>query len=524
VNSFDRREALKMGAAGLFASQLVSLRAYGQAAGVPPRRVILFYAPEGINWRFWLSKSLNEGANVGKPGEQPIRNLLNDTFFPDSNVWKVFSESYGDANRTVFNNLFDDVNVIDGVCNAAGGGEEDGIDSHHFGMMGFKAGVYVKDDQRATVFGGYNSTIDHLIAKTWFANGKPASVVDNVLNLRLFNSGYLGKDSSHYRGWIGLGGSSVDVLANDNSPNGVLEPARLWDRLFNGFSPGNTGVPSPASVELRKRYERLKRRNVVTAEEAAAAKVRLGKDERTSLDSYLTALAGAEKRMADQVALAEKPVANQCQVPARSNAMFGKAQYRELSRTIAEQLALGMACDRIRMVNLMNWGTNPQGITIRSGFSGDWHNEVGHMDANGGDKFFNTRFNLHCDMFRSFLELVAALKRIPEGTGTVLDSTTILVVSEHSGEHHKCRLPHFALMAGGGGVGADGKRVLRTGRYIKLATTKNGDSFSGLRNANDLCLTLAHTAGVTRATNNSGAMAELNTFGHPDFTKGPLTL
>jgi hypothetical protein len=67
MRSFDRREALKMGAAGLFASQLVSLRSYGQVQGVAPRRVILFYAPEGINWRFWLSKSLNEGSNIGKP-------------------------------------------------------------------------------------------------------------------------------------------------------------------------------------------------------------------------------------------------------------------------------------------------------------------------------------------------------------------------------------------------------------------------------------------------------------------------
>jgi hypothetical protein len=485
----------------------------------------LFYAPEGINWRFWLSKSLNEGANVGRSGEKPLRELLNDTYYPNSNLWKVFTESYGDANRQTFTDLIDDVNVIDGVCNAAGAGDEEGIDSHHRGMMGFKAGVYAKDEQRSVAFGGWNVTIDHLIAKSWFAQGKPASVIDHVLNLRLFNSGYLGQGGGAYRGWIGLGGTSADVMATDASPNGVLEPSRLWDRLFNGFMPsGMTGGPSPASVELRRRYERMKRRNAFTTEEVAAAKRVLGRYEAQTLESYLAAVAGAEQRMADQLALAEKPVANQCQIPARATVNFSRGQYRELSRTIAEQLALGMACDRVRMVNVMNWGTNPQGITIRPGFSGNWHDEVGHTDANTGDAFFVRRFNLHCDMFRSFLELVAALKRVKEGSGTLLDSTTIVVVSEHSGEHHRCRLPHFALMAGGGGVKPDGSRVFRTGRYIKLATTKTNNSFSGLRTANDLCLTLAHAAGVTRAVNNSNVLADLSTFGHPDFTQGPIVI
>ncbi len=525
MSHFDRREAMKMGLTGLLTSQLLGARAWGQGQSGPPRRVILFEAPEGVNWRFWLSKALNEGANAGRSGEKPLRDLLSDTYFPDSNLWKVFTESYGDAGRQVFTNLIDDVNVIDGVCNAAGGGDEEGIDSHHRGMMGFKAGVFAKDDQRATTFGGWNMTIEHLIANAWFAGGKPASVIDNVLNLRLLNSGYLGKEGPDYRGWIGLGGTSAEVMANDNSPNGVLEPVRLWDKLFNGFDAGsNSGMPSPASVALRKRFERMKRRNALTSEEVSAAKRLLGKDEAKTLDSYLTAVAGAERRLADQVALSEQPMASQCQVPTRSTMQFGKDKFRELSRSIAEQLALAMACDRIRMVNLMNWGTNPQGVTIPGSVTGDWHTEVGHTDANVGKGFFETRYKLHCEVFRSFLELVAALKRVKEGNGTLLDSTTILVISEHSGEHHKCKLPHFALMAGGGGVKADGSKVYQTGRYVKLNGAKNGDSFSNLRTANDLCLMLARGAGVLQAKNNSNALTELTTFGHPDFTKGPIEI
>ncbi|MCU0698618.1 MAG: DUF1552 domain-containing protein [Myxococcaceae bacterium] len=524
TSRFDRREALKLGVAGLFGAHLVGLRAYAQGQATPPRRVVLFYAPEGINWRFWLSRSLNEGANVGRSGEAPLRTLLTDVYHPASNLWPVFTERYGDASRATVENLIDEVNVIDGVCNAAGAGDEESVDSHHYGMMGFKAGVYAREEQRAVTFGGYNTTIEHLIARAWFAQGKPASVIDNVLNVRLFDSGYLGQGGTHYRGWLGLGGTSADVLASSSSPGGVLEPSRLWDRLFNGFTPGGASGPSPASLELRRRYERMQRRNAITADEVAQVKRRLGRDEAATLDSYLTSLRAAELRMADQVALAERPMPNQCQVPGRPTQTFSRAQYRELTRQVAEQLALAMACDRVRMVNLLNWGTNPQGITIRPGFSGNWHDEVGHTDHNTGDAFFVRRYQLHCDMFRAFCELLAALKRIPEGNGTVLDSTTVLVVSEHSGEHHSVRRPHFALMAGGGGRNPDGSRVARTGRYLKLATTKTGTSFSNLRTANDLCITLAHQAGVTRAFNTSNVLADFTRFGHPSFTSGPITL
>jgi Protein of unknown function (DUF1552) len=524
VRAFDRRELLQLGVTGLLTSQLLGARSWAQANGTPPRRVILFEAPEGVNWRFWLSKSMNEGANAGKSGEKPLSGLLSDTFFPNSNLWKVFGETYGGAGRESFSNLIGDVNVIDGVCNAAGRGDEGGIDSHHRGMMGFKAGVDAKDDQRKCVFGGWNVTIEHLIANAWFAGGKPASVIDNVLNLKLLNAGYHGKEGPDYRGWLGLGGPSADVLVSDSSPNGLLEPGRLWDKLFNGFMPGGSSGPSPASVALKKRFERMKRRNAVTAEEVAQAKRLLGADEAKTLDSYLAAVQGAERRIADQVTLGEMPMPSQCQVPTKPTATFQKSQFREYSKTIADQIALAMACDRVRMVNLLNWATNPQGVTIHPATGGDWHTDVGHTDANAGDKFFKNRFELHCEVFRAFLELVASLKRVKEGNGTLLDSTTILVMSEHSGEHHKCMLPHFALMAGGGGVKADGSRVYRTGRYIKLNGAKNNDSFSNLRTANDLCLTLAHGAGVTQAKNNSNAVAELTTFGHPDFTKGPIEI
>jgi hypothetical protein len=199
-----------------------------------------------------------------------------------------------------------------------------------------------------------------------------------------------------------------------------------------------------------------------------------------------------------------------------------------LMRALGEQIAMGFACDRMRAVNIVNWGTNPQGVKLVPGVSADWHGLVGHNQPSPGKGFYEDRYSLECELMRGFLELVAALKRIPEGKGTLLDSTTILVVSEHSGEHHTAKQPHFALMAGGGGWKADGTRQYKTGRYIKLPSildgtfeyAKAGQMFSGLRSANDLVLTFAHGAGVTRAKDNKGVMREFSSFGHPDYTRG----
>lgn len=75
---------------------------------------------------------------------------------------------------------------------------------------------------------------------------------------------------------------------------------------------------------------------------------------------------------------------------------------------------------------------------------------------------------------RAFLEIVLALKNTPEGNGTLLDSTTLVWISDMAHHDHPVTPPYFTLMAGGGGFRADGKREIATGRYIKLASTKSG--------------------------------------------------
>jgi Protein of unknown function (DUF1552) len=526
TKGLNRRELMKLGITGLMTSQLIGLRAEAQSSGIPPRRVILFHVPEGIHWHYWTPTIM-----LGQSGERRLSDVVGKVVAgDDSNLWKVFQEEFRDASgKNPISNLLDEVNLIDGISNAAGGGDEDGIDSHHKGIMGFRAGVYAKDEKVEVPFGGYNQTIDQLIAQAWFANGKPPSVLDNVLEVKLMQDGY------DYRGSRGLPELYKSVNGN-GSPAGVLESGKLWDTLFNGFSGSSTNTPSSASTALRERLERMKRRNAFTLEEVNRAKSLLGKDEFSTLESYLTAVGRAEQRVADQVAIQNSGTDKTCRIPQRTSQIFARNQFRDLSKSISEQIALAMACDRIRLVHVSPFSTNPGNVNIlpkTQGGAQDWHTACGHTAPFEGDRngFYVYRYNLEMEMMRSFLELVAALKRVPEGKGSILDSTSILIISEHCGEHHRCHIPHFALMAGGGGIKPDGNRYYKTGRYIRLPYTMSNTTikpyerinFTGLRAANDLCLTLAHGAGVTRAKDNFGNMRDVDRFGHPSFTKGPLS-
>jgi hypothetical protein len=526
---FDRRAALQLGVAGLFASHLVGLRASAQNAGAPPRRIILFYVPEGIHWRYWLSKSLNSDTSGGRTQEVPLSSVANgDVFHPASNIWSVLTETFASVRGNI-NGILNEVNVIDGICNAGAGSN-----SHDDGLMAFKGGFNASNRNRPTTFGGSpgpsTMSIERLIARGWFGANKPANVLSEVLNLQLINTTTY---TEAHPDWFGWGGSSTTVKPASNA---ALDPSVLWRRLFEGLGGSSGPMGSPASTALQERLQRFQRRQAVTRAEIEAAKKNLGRLEQQTLVSYLDALTQVENRIKDQLQLQQpQPSGSTCMAPPVRNQAFSKTDYLDLVRNVSEQLAMAFACDRIRAVNLMNWGSNASSnVTIAPGFSGDWHTKVGHSIGGGnepGAAFFSERYPLQQIVLRAFGELVAALKRQPEGTGSVLDSTTILLVSEHSGHDHRTDLPHMALMAGGGGRKSDGSRVYRTGRYIKLATSSRsssqGQSFSNLRNANDLCLTLAHGAGVTTAAPNgssSGAKVDLAVFGDPELSQGPLAI
>jgi hypothetical protein len=96
------------------------------------------------------------------------------------------------------------------------------------------------------------------------------------------------------------------------------------------------------------------------------------------------------------------------------------------------------------------------------------------------------------------------LKAIPEGSGTMLDSSVVLYCSDlgDPASHSTFSIPY--ILAGK----ASGH--LKTGRYIRYSAGEILKK-NGVRH-NDLLVSLCHAMGLSSVT----------TFGNPAFCRGPL--
>jgi hypothetical protein len=91
--------------------------------------------------------------------------------------------------------------------------------------------------------------------------------------------------------------------------------------------------------------------------------------------------------------------------------------------------------------------------------------------------------------------LVAKLKSMPEGDGSVFDNTLIFWTNEHAdGNHLRQGMPYVLAGSAGG--------ALKTGRYVVQPKQVAH---------NDLLISLLHAMGV-----------EATTFGDPEYCTGPL--
>lgn len=155
---------------------------------------------------------------------------------------------------------------------------------------------------------------------------------------------------------------------------------------------------------------------------------------------------------------------------------------------------LALSCDLTRVVTIQY--TNYHGPTfdwLGLGLTGNWHERV-HMHGGNNPDGMARAFQWYS---QEVAFLLAQLDSVSEGTGTLLDHTLVLWLSEFGdgGAHDTRNLP--VLLAGGLG----GR--LKTGRHLAFAN----------RSHNDLHTTILNLFGGTDTT-----------FGHPgaEFNKGPL--
>lgn len=210
---------------------------------------------------------------------------------------------------------------------------------------------------------------------------------------------------------------------------------------------------------------------------------RVGSADRARLEGHLDALRELESRL-DADSAACKEVA----LPA-FKALQGPDSYRDRGKAFLDIIVQALACDATRVVG-MQWSNTggAGGVT----FSWLGHEDDEHLASHTPDqRVIDTKIYY----MEQLSYLATQLKKIPEGNGTLFDSTMILVLSEHGlgASHDNKDIPFLLLGAAGG--------AYETGRYLQCKGAPQ----------NQLLVSVCHAMGI-----------EVASFGSSKYAAGPL--
>jgi hypothetical protein len=252
----------------------------------------------------------------------------------------------------------------------------------------------------------------------------------------------------------GLVGLSFNGPDSRNPPE--TSAAALFERLFGPTFrlPGEEPIFDP-TLALR--------RSVLDAvlADAAALDARLGAVDRARLDQHMTAVRELELRIARLED--DPPQLDACLRPAEPLAVpdvDGRVQMRERAAVISELVAMAYACDLTR--SLSYWYSDPLSDVLYDGATAG-HHQLTHDEP--GDQ--PQVHEIMLEVMGAFADLLEALRRIPEGDGTVLDHCAILGTTDVSyGRTHQ--IDEFPMVLAGGACGR-----LKNGLHYRSVTKEN---------------------------------------------------
>jgi hypothetical protein len=254
-------------------------------------------------------------------------------------------------------------------------------------------------------------TIDQLVANA-------VSRADRHRSLELSVGGGLAYDDF---------GSVIHRARNQPLPP-IDAPQVLWERLFG------TEVSASATARQASVLDAVARRYDVVASELSA-------DDRHKLEVHRDLVREVEQRVTGLAAV-------RCAAPE----LPAGGSYDEDFAAHLGLVTAALSCDLTRVVSLQIGPPPPQRIGAASG---DIHTDYAHDIYERPDaEEVMVRFNrYHAEQFATLLR---ALDAVPEGEGSLLDSTLVVWLSEMAdGWHAFDRYP--AVIAGGGGVVALGR-------------------------------------------------------------------
>jgi hypothetical protein len=291
---------------------------------------------------------------------------------------------------------------------------------------------------------------------------------------------------------VGRGDSLSSDGPNQSFPL-IYAPAPAFARYFGGAlptpmgggsDPGGGGFAGDFAARDKSILDWLRA-------DAARLDARLGTPERAKLDQYLESLRSLERQIATrataQTSCKKPPVPKE--TPAACSGQTGIAGCSEGIEQLVDITFLAHQCGLTHVSHVSFEGMG--GPHIKYQWLGDPRNH--HDDNHANDNAILQKIETW--WFTMIGRLVDQLARAPEGNGTMLDSSLILLVNTGGGIHHRGFDRHPLIMIGG--------RAGSAGRYLEYPEGKH-------------CMSEAYAS----IANALGVPTEK--FGDPSFCPGPL--
>ena len=432
--------------------------------------------------------SLGLGASRARAAGFPTRFVV---FHVPEGMWSAASRpaAGGSTLGPIFSPLDkhkDQIIVLNGL-NMKSRDNGPGGDEHHRAVPHMLTGIEMQNENNA---GG--ASIDQAIAK---AIGQGSPLASLQLAVRIVYG-----DTNSKPIWSGAG--RVVPAQQD--------PWQVYKRVFGSgtgmaTSSGSMGSTAPANMPSASAPTVDLRRSAMdfALAEVADLRPRLSAGDRDRLDSYQDSLRDIERRL-NMLSMSaggtpgttgQPAAAAMCMQPSLGSSIdvAAEANYPKIAQLQMDMLVAALQCNVTRVASFQFGNSNDQCSYSWLGVNAIGHDlshNNGNVDPSGSKK--TKVYNWYSEQFAYLLD---KLKAVPEGSGTLLDNTVILWVSEF-GESNGHSPNNLLWMLMGNAAG-----YFKSGQVVNL----NG------RSTNDVHATLQNAFGI------SG-----NTFGNAAYCQGPI--
>lgn len=372
-----------------------------------PIRYMSWFFGNGVRLNRWVPSAELEGSNPD--GDQPKF----ATGLWEGDAWSLSPELAPLANVKQY------LSVLSGLFNKTGSQNRRG---HHDGVAGALSGIpFIELDpgnaNYASKFGG--PTIDQVIASRLEAQG----IQTYLPSLHIGVSKRITKGEGPTLHHISHKGPDEPIASE-------LSPQAVYDQLFGNFVP----VDDPSG---KLRVAMLD----AVASDAKRLKNRLGKTDQQRLDAHLDSLSQLRQQIE-----ALPPACTQPEGPVQTNDdVEGKEPLEEVSRVMADLVAIAYSCDLTRVLTWQQSGSVGGTVYWMTGATTEEH---GLSHEPGGQELIDAAVTFNMSTFAYLLEKLASTE---EGDSNLLYNSAIMLVSDCAQGITHSNFDHPLIVAGNAG-------------------------------------------------------------------------